>query len=159
MELRATASLILPGLEGILKCSLDDQRLEKLIQELLKEKALLISYTRSKEGYLEIGVKIPLMGEKSINVAVESIELSSDRLIVMLRFLNVGSLLMKGVLALIGKPDISVRMEGQETVINLSEKWMDAIADLPSAARDKLDRVKIGVAFLDKRTEASVTIQ
>jgi hypothetical protein len=102
-------------LEGILKCSLYDQRLEKLIQELFKEKARLISYTRSKEEYLEIGVKIPLIGDKSISVAVESIELSSDRLIVRLRFLNVGTLLMKGVLELIGKPDISARMEGQET--------------------------------------------
>ncbi|MDZ4182725.1 MAG: hypothetical protein U1B83_07610 [Candidatus Cloacimonadaceae bacterium] len=151
-------SLILPALKGTLSISLNDHQLNSLVEGILRDKSSLIHSVKSGSGYLELNIALPLIGSKSINVAIESIEVRSNLLRVRLHLLNVWRLLVKGLVALLRKQGIESHLEAEFLILDLSDKWKTAVSQIPEEARSKLNSLEITTAFSTEKAEISLKI-
>lgn len=149
MNISEIAAIILPGLEGSVCLTLSNNQLLSLIKGVLDEKANKISSAMSRDGYLELGVTLPFVGEKHICFIIDSVIVDSNRMIVKLKCLKAASIVLKFVLALLGKHSSERRMENDYLILDLSSKWNDCIKALPTEALDKLDNIMINVKLND----------
>lgn len=158
METEQLLAIFLPGLQGSLSFSLSDQQLGTLLEGLLEEKAAFIGSVKFREGYLVLSLKIPLIGEKSINLEIDSIKIRSDKLLVSLKILNVSRLLIKGVVAILGTKGIECELIGENLILYLSDKWNTVVSRLPQEAIEKLNCIEIGTALNSNKAEIIVKL-
>ncbi len=140
-------SLILPSLQGSVSISLNDQQLRSLIDVLLKDKKDRINSIHAQEGFLELNVKIPIIGGMTLNVQIDSIHISSSKQVVKLRLMNLNRLLVKGVTSLVSTPGVESSMEDQILALDITKKLSPTLARLPTEAKDKLDSLKISTSI------------
>ncbi len=138
---------LLPGLSGHVIQRLHDEQLNKLLRQYRKN--LPIKSIVSKNGYLLITASItaPIVGQIEIKpqIAIDSIDVSSRKLVIRSRILNVNTLIQKALSYLIGHYGLDIRMNDGILSINLTEQWVRALSDLTDEARKKLDNLTVDV--------------
>jgi len=158
MNMDELLAIILPGLQGSINLSLNDQQVGLLIEDFLEDKMSFINSIKSREGYLELNVKLPIIGAKIINVEIVSIDSSSKSLTANLKLLNLNRLLIKGVVALLNKFGAEFNFKDGILAVDLTGYWKELVSDLPKDARKKLNDVKITISSVTNKAVITIKI-
>ncbi|MDY0150860.1 MAG: hypothetical protein RBS43_01150 [Candidatus Cloacimonas sp.] len=157
MDKEKLLALLLPGLSGRISFALNDQQLFFLVQELLQEKAHYIRGISSKDGYLQLDLNNPVV--KKLDLKIVSLEISSTKLIVSLRILNILPLFLKPVIVLLSKIGFHGKMTDDVLVVDFSNKLQNLTVGLPQNIQDKLDHLIIEVFPQSGKIDVNISVK
>ncbi len=160
---RETLMNLLPGLSGHFTLKLTDAQLARLLQAYKRDIDIPVSSIVSRDGYLELSasMKAPIVGQIEIKpqIAVEAIEVSSRRMVIKARILNVNMIIQKAISYLIGRFGLDMQMNNGVLSLNLTDRWIRSISDMPAEAKKKLDGIGTDIAIRSGVMEIGIRVE